>query len=159
MRSFRYLYDAVYWIFMILLAISRFLILGIYCLMSILSLHTTAHLINEHLHQFRISDLFSISIFGAMSFTLAATCWKILRRSPYEKMWAIAASVANILFILVFVLMVPSTILYLGPAWIFVVISITGIVVYLMPYRLRLSLNVYSYNRNDPDQRYKELHI
>jgi hypothetical protein len=152
------IYRLGYWGLMAVLASCRFLICWIYCFMSILWFISFIHQLGKSLVEFNLTHFLWLVTPAIMTCLFGVTWWKILRNSPSANKWAIAASIANVLMVGIFVVLAPSIVHYLGPEWVFVLIGVLGLIVFLVPYRLRFSLSVSSYSLQDSAKRH-DLHI
>jgi hypothetical protein len=137
-----------------LLAACRFLVCWGYCWVSVICLWVTADEIRKspmHFDQL-------IAVTSVLTIVFGAAWWTTLRTSRTHKFWVIAVSLVYLLTLAPFVIEKPSPLHPLGEAWVILMIGALGLLAYLLPYRLRYSVDAFSYRLESPDQILKELH-
>jgi peptidoglycan/LPS O-acetylase OafA/YrhL len=136
-----------------LLAVGRFVGTLTYCLFFV----TSTAFVMVHLAVLR--DLNPTEVAPAILCLLSGAAWWVtMRNRPRQRIWAIAASLTYVVFVVPVVFMELSERHVRYAAWPVLLIIATGLVAYLVPYRLRYSVNLTSYRLKSPDQPLKEIH-
>ena len=148
----RGLRDVAYWAIMSFLFACRFFFTWVYFLVSFSSFRALLQVIRESSAHFQLKNLLVFAFPAAAGLISGAAWWTTLRNSRTQRIWVILFSLGCLLSLSPWLSGRPSA-RYMLAYLTILVPAFGGMLVFLLPYRLRLSLNVSSYRMNSAGHR------
>lgn len=146
----RNLRDLAYWAFMLLLFAFRFTFTWIYCIVSYGGFHALVDQLRHLPTHFTRGDFAALAFLTLVGFISGAAWWTTLSNGSTQRIWVNLFSLGSSLawgfgggFSLSYAL---------GTA-IIMVPTVGGLLIFLLPHRLRLSVRISSYRVGSPDQK------
>jgi hypothetical protein len=137
-----------------LLAVGRFVATWAYCLVSVASLFVAKDDLRESSMQFT-SEIACATFVALLS---GAAWWTTMHNRPGQRIWAIATSLVYLSTLAPILILNPTALHPRYAAWAVLLTAAIGLVSYLVPYRLRYSVDLSSYRLKSPDQALKHIH-
>jgi hypothetical protein len=150
---------APYFLFMLLLSACRFAVCWLNFVLFLGSFAALVDQVKEISVQFEPRALAAISFLAVTSIAASAAWWTTLCKMRSHRIWVTVVSMLYLLTVAYLFFAIPSFLHSQPMIWLPVVVGALGLVAYLPPFRLRISMDVSSYRVKCAEQRREEFHI